>query len=59
VGAVADVAVLRVVDGEFGFIDSSRRRLRGTKKLVCELTLKGGRTMWDLNGLAADDWDKK
>jgi dihydroorotase len=57
VGAVADVAVLRVVDGDFGFLDSSRRRLRGTKKFVCELTLKGGRPVWDLNGLASDDWN--
>ena len=59
VGAVADVAVLRVVDGNFGFVDSARRRLRGTKKLVCELTLKGGQPVWDLNGLTSEDWDKK
>jgi dihydroorotase len=58
VGTVADVAVLRVVDGDFGFVDSSRRRLRGTKKLVCELTLKGGRAVWDMNGLTSDDWDR-
>jgi dihydroorotase len=59
VGAVADVAVLRVLEGDFGFVDSSRRRLRGTRKLICELTLKGGRPVWDLNGLTSDDWDKK
>ena len=59
VGAVADVAVLRLVQGDFGFVDSARRRLRGTQKLICELTLKGGRTMWDLNGLTSDDWDKQ
>lgn len=59
VGAVADVAVLRLVQGDFGFVDSSRRRLRGTQKLICELTLKGGRTMWDLNGITSEDWDSK
>jgi dihydroorotase len=59
VGAPADIAVLRVVDGEFGFVDSARRRLRGTRKLTCELTLKDGRAVWDLNGLTNDDWDKK
>jgi dihydroorotase len=58
VGAPADVAVLRVVEGNFGFIDSARRRMSGTKKLVCELTLKGGKTVWDLNGLTAVDWNK-
>ncbi|MCZ2147778.1 MAG: amidohydrolase/deacetylase family metallohydrolase [Bryobacterales bacterium] len=59
VGAAADVAVLRLVQGDFGFVDSAHRRLRGTQKLICELTLKGGRPMWDLNGLTSDDWDKK
>ena len=59
VGTAADVAVLRLVNGDFGFVDSARRRLRGTQKLVCELTLKGGRAVWDLNGLTSEDWDKK
>jgi len=56
VGSVADVAVLRLLTGEFGFIDSARRRLNGTQKLICELTLKDGRTMYDLNGLMSLDW---
>ena len=58
VGSAADVAVLRLVSGEFGFIDSARRRMAGTQKLVCELTLKNGRTMYDLNGMMSEDWDK-
>ena len=33
-------------------------RLNGTKKLECELTLKDGRPVWDLNGLTAMDWEK-
>ena len=57
-GAVADVAVLRLLKGDFGFLDSRRRRLRGTQKLITEMTIKDGRVAWDLNGLAADDWDK-
>jgi dihydroorotase len=58
VGAPADIAVLRVVDGNIGFVDSGRRRLQGTKKLVAELTLRDGRVVWDLNGLASDDWTR-
>ena len=58
VGSPADVAVLRLVSGEFGFIDSARRRMAGTQKLVCELTIKNGRTMYDLNGLMSLDWEK-
>jgi dihydroorotase len=58
VGGAADVAVLRLVSGEFGFVDSARRRMAGTQKLVCELTLKNGRTLYDLNGMMSEDWDK-
>jgi dihydroorotase len=57
-GATADVAVLRLVTGDFGFIDSANLRLRGTQKLVGELTLREGRVVWDLNGIASEDWDR-
>ncbi len=57
VGAPADVAVLRLTDGRFGFIDSFGKRMAGTKRLVCELTIRDGKVVYDLNGLAADDWD--
>jgi dihydroorotase len=57
-GAVGDVAVFRLMKGDFGFLDARGSRLRGTQKLVAELTIKGGRVVWDLNGLAAEDWDK-
>jgi len=49
--------VLRLVNGEFGFVDSARLRLKGTKKLVAELTLREGRVVWDLNGMTSEDWD--
>jgi dihydroorotase len=58
VGAPADVAVLRLATGDFGFLDSAGFRLRGKQKLVGELTVHNGRVVWDLNGLAGRDWDK-
>ncbi len=58
VGAPADVAVLRVERGNFGFVDVHGARLRGSQKLVAELTIHNGRVVWDLNGLAREDWDK-
>jgi dihydroorotase len=58
VGAGADVTVLRVEKGDFGFLDASRRKMRGTQKLVAELTIRDGQVVWDLNGVAAEDWDK-
>ncbi|MFN0172031.1 MAG: amidohydrolase/deacetylase family metallohydrolase [Bryobacteraceae bacterium] len=59
VGAPADVAVLRVERGEFGFIDVSGARMKGNQRLACELTIRDGAIVWDLNGLAAEDWKKK
>lgn len=57
VGAPADVAVLRLENGDFGFTDMYGARLRGTKKLVCELTLRNGKVVYDLNGITRPDWD--
>lgn len=57
VGAPADVAVLRLVHGDFGFVDSARLRLRGNQKLIAELTIRDGKVVWDLNGMTSEDWD--
>lgn len=56
-GAVADVAVFRMIEGNFGFLDARLRRLAGSRRLECELTLREGRVVWDLNGLAGRAWD--
>ena len=56
VGAEADVAILDLQEGDFGFIDVRGWRMEGTKRLVAEMTLKGGNVMWDLNGRASDHW---
>src|SRR5215469_3782612 len=56
-GSVADVAVLRREQGQFGFTDMVNRRFDGTQKLVCEMTLKDGRIVYDLNGMEADLWN--
>ena len=56
VGAAADVAVVRVERGEYGFVDSSGARLKGAQRLACELTLRDGKVVYDLNGIAQSDW---
>jgi len=55
-GAEADVAVLRLVKGKFGFVDSWGARLTGTQKLEAELTIRAGHVVWDLNGITRDDF---
>jgi dihydroorotase len=52
VGANADVAVVRVERGSFGFVDSFGARLKATQRLACELTLRDGKVVYDLNGIS-------
>jgi dihydroorotase len=56
IDAPADIAVLRVERGQFGFVDINGARLSGTAKLVCELTIRDGKIVYDLNGLASPEW---
>ncbi len=56
VGAEADVAVLRIDKGKFGFIDSAGAKNTGNQMIVCELTTRKGNVVWDLNGRASQDW---
>jgi dihydroorotase len=56
-GAIADVAVLSVQKGHFGFTDMVNTRFDGSQKLVAELTIKDGKIVYDLNGLEALPWD--
>ena len=58
VGAEADVAVFNLREGNFGFLDVRCMRIRGNKKLETELTIRTGKVVWDLNGLAAEDFKK-
>ncbi len=56
VGAAADIAVLRLETGDFGFTDVYGARLRGDRKLSCEMTLRDGKVVYELNGLSRPDW---
>jgi len=55
-GADADVTVLGLEKGNFGFVDSAGARRDGTQRLVTELTVRAGQVVWDLNGRSAVDW---
>ncbi|WP_265242407.1 amidohydrolase/deacetylase family metallohydrolase [Muriicola sp. Z0-33] len=57
-GAVADIAILNLREGDFGFIDTKGKRMDGDKKLECELTLREGKVVWDLNGISKPKWDE-
>ena len=57
VGAPADITVTRLEKGNFGFTDMYGARLKGTQKLTCELTLRDGKVVYDLNGMTRPDWN--
>lgn len=58
VGAEADLAVLNLRKGKFGFIDTGGGKMLGDQKLECELTIKAGQVMWDLNGISRPLWSE-
>ena len=51
VGSEGDVTVLRIRKGKFGVFDQMGERLEGKQRFECEVTVKGGRVFYDLNGL--------
>jgi dihydroorotase len=57
VGAEADIAVLELLRGDFGFVDSGRAKMKGDQRLQCALTVRAGKILWDRNGLSAPDWE--
>jgi dihydroorotase len=52
-GTVADVAVLSLRDGNFGFVDAGGNKIEGNQKFEAELTIREGKIVWDLNGISA------
>ena len=53
VGSEGDVTVLRIRKGKFGVFDQMGQRLEGKQRFECEVTVKGGRVFYDLNGLTS------
>jgi dihydroorotase len=52
VGCEADIAILNIRTGKFGLFDNRGIRQETDKKLECEMTIRAGRIVYDLNGIA-------
>jgi dihydroorotase len=52
VGGIADLAILNLRQGNFGFYDKTGYKVPGKQKFECEMTIKDGRIVYDLNGIA-------
>lgn len=50
--AIADVAIFSMRKGNFGFYDKTGFKMDGKEKLECEMTIMGGKIVYDLNGIA-------
>ena len=51
-GGIADIAIFSMRKGDFGFYDKTGYKLKASQKLECEMTIMGGKIVYDLNGLA-------
>ena len=51
-GAIADLLVFSMREGKFGFYETAGFKMEGNRKFECEMTIKGGRIVYDLNGIA-------
>jgi dihydroorotase len=56
VGSVADIAVLRVDHGQFGYADLVGGKVEGTERIAAEMTIRAGRVVFDLNARTAVPW---
>ncbi|WP_134089269.1 amidohydrolase/deacetylase family metallohydrolase [Olivibacter sp. XZL3] len=52
VGAEADIAILALQEGNFGYFDYTGYKINGKQKLACEMTVRAGEIVYDLNGIA-------
>jgi dihydroorotase len=56
VGSVADIAVLRVEQGNFGYADLAGGKVDGTERILAEMTIRAGHIVFDLNARTAVPW---
>ncbi len=55
-GRVADIGAFRLRDGVFAFQDAWGMKRMGKKKLECVLTVRGGKLVYDRDGLGFPEW---
>lgn len=51
-GTEADIAILNIRKGKFGLFDYTGYKIESDRKLECEMTIRAGKIVYDLNGIA-------
>jgi len=52
VGSDADITILNLRKGKFGLFDYTGYKIETDRKLECEMTIRAGKIVYDLNGIA-------
>lgn len=55
-GREADIALFELQEGVFAFKDSWKKKMLGTERLECVMTIRAGKIMFDAKGLAFPEW---
>jgi len=57
-GAEADVAILALDEGEFGFVDCGQTRIASNQQLRCVITVRSGEIVYNPHGLGLLSWQQ-
>jgi dihydroorotase len=58
IGKDADIAVLELLKGRFGYIDCGVAKMDGNVRLTTRMTIRAGRILYDPSGLSMVEWEK-
>ncbi|MBN1642559.1 MAG: amidohydrolase/deacetylase family metallohydrolase [Anaerolineae bacterium] len=58
IGAEADIAVLRLLEGSYDYADCGGGRLAGRAKLECALTVRAGQIVYNPTGIGLPLWEQ-
>ncbi len=58
VGRDADIAVVELLRGRFGYVDCGNAKMIGSVKLENRLTVRAGRIVYDSTGISLVEWEK-
>ena len=59
VGKCADIAVIRKLDGDYGYVDCGGGKINGTSELNCCMTIREGKILYDGYGMAMPNWEEQ
>ncbi|NLM77298.1 MAG: amidohydrolase/deacetylase family metallohydrolase [Ruminococcaceae bacterium] len=57
VGSCADIALITKIEGDFDYIDNGNAKIKGTSKLDCRMTIRGGEIVFDGYGMSMPLWE--